>query len=129
MIFGINTTCDISKLSQISRAVRITILKYHSWYLCQISLQIMLLPILIYNFTCEITKLPWQPSVRLSGKRATKFYDSTNKDVRVLKDALENLNTKINFKPNLSSKRLREWSSRWIRSRMVNKWYTCEIRE
>ena len=31
MIFGINTTCNISKLSQI------TILKYHSWYLCQIS--------------------------------------------------------------------------------------------
>ena len=27
--------------------VRITISKYHSWYLCQISLQIMLLPILI----------------------------------------------------------------------------------
>ena len=27
--------------------LRITILKYHSWYLCQISLQIMLLPILI----------------------------------------------------------------------------------
>ena len=26
--------------------LRITILKYHSWYLCQISLQIMLLPIL-----------------------------------------------------------------------------------
>ena len=51
MIFGINTTRDISKLSQISVAkrpmkLRITILKYHSWYLCQISLQIMLLPIL-----------------------------------------------------------------------------------
>ena len=29
-------------------------MKYHSWYLCQISLQIMLLPILIYNFTFEI---------------------------------------------------------------------------
>ena len=27
--------------------LRITILKYHSWYLYQISLQIMLLPILI----------------------------------------------------------------------------------
>ena len=27
--------------------LRITILKYHSWYLSQISLQIMLLPILI----------------------------------------------------------------------------------
>ena len=27
--------------------LRTTILKYHSWYLCQISLQIMLLPILI----------------------------------------------------------------------------------
>ena len=52
MIFGIKTTRDISKLSQISLAwrlvkLRITILKYHSWYLCQISLQIMLLPILI----------------------------------------------------------------------------------
>ena len=49
MIFGINTTRDISKLSQISLAwrlvkLRITISKYHSWYLCQISLQIMLLP-------------------------------------------------------------------------------------
>ena len=52
MIFGLNTTCDTSKLSQISLAkrlvkLRITILKYHSWYLCQISLQIMLLPIQI----------------------------------------------------------------------------------
>ena len=52
MIFSINTTRDISKCSQISRAVRrvklrITILKYHSWYLCQISLLILLLPILI----------------------------------------------------------------------------------
>ena len=27
--------------------LRVTILKYHSWYLCQISLQIMLLPIQI----------------------------------------------------------------------------------
>ena len=40
MIFGINTTHDISKLSQISRAVRwvklrITIWKYRSWYLCK----------------------------------------------------------------------------------------------
>ena len=29
--------------------LRITILKHHSWYLCQISLQIMLLPILIID--------------------------------------------------------------------------------
>ena len=41
MIFGINTTSDISKLLYvISRAVRRvkfeTILKYHEWYLCQI---------------------------------------------------------------------------------------------
>ena len=52
-IFGINTSRDISKLSQISltykRLVKLrkTILKCHSWYLCQISLLIMLLPILI----------------------------------------------------------------------------------
>ena len=42
MIFGINTASDISKLLYvISRAVRRvkfeTILKYHEWYLCQIS--------------------------------------------------------------------------------------------
>ena len=40
VIFGINTTGDISKLSQISLAVvklRLTILKYHSCYLCQIT--------------------------------------------------------------------------------------------
>ena len=50
MIFGINTTRDTSKLSQISLPhrlvkLRITILKYYSWCLCQISLQkwIMLL--------------------------------------------------------------------------------------
>ena len=49
-IFGINTTRDISKLSpQISLAFFpvITISKYHSWYLCQISLQIMPLPVLL----------------------------------------------------------------------------------
>ena len=64
MISGIHvhTTRDISKLTQISLAillqVRITILKYHSWYLCQISyLLIMRLPILILwvtNYTCNI---------------------------------------------------------------------------
>ena len=52
MIFGINTTSDISKLMYvISRAVGgggggvkfETILKYHEWYLCQILLQIMVL--------------------------------------------------------------------------------------
>ena len=42
VIFGINATSDISKLLYIiSRAVRRvkfeTILKYHEWYLCQIS--------------------------------------------------------------------------------------------
>ena len=47
--------------------LRITILKCHSWYLCQMSQLIMLLPILIYNFTCGITKLSWQHSARLQG--------------------------------------------------------------
>ena len=47
----------------------------------------MLLPMLIYNFKCEITKMPWQPSVRLL------FENVFNEDVRALKDALENLNT------------------------------------
>ena len=47
MIIGINTTCDISNLSQIEITYNNNISKYHLWYLCQISLQIMLLPILI----------------------------------------------------------------------------------
>ena len=54
MIFGINTTRDISKLFQISRAIKrlsITISKYHSWYLRQISQQIIPLPILIISFS------------------------------------------------------------------------------
>ena len=42
--------------------LRITISKYHSWYLCQISLQIMLLPILIKSkmttmFSADVTVL------------------------------------------------------------------------
>ena len=69
IIFGINTTCDISKLSQISLAwrlvkLRITILKYHLWYLCQISLQIMLLPI--------------RTSVILAGKRGSRRHSTTS---------------------------------------------------
>ena len=70
MIFCINITSGISKLLYvISRAVRgvkfETILKYHEWYLCQISLHIMLL--FVYTtthkrfviFTCRYFKLSW----------------------------------------------------------------------
>ena len=54
MIFGINTTSDISKLFYIiSRAVRRVkfgaILKYHKWYLCQISRAIHAINCLYYN--------------------------------------------------------------------------------
>ena len=38
------------------------------------------------------------PSVRLSVKMATKFWNAVNEDVRVQKDALENLNTQENIK-------------------------------
>ena len=130
MIFGINTTRDISKLRKL-RVV--TISKYLSWYLCQISQQIMLCPILICNHICENTKLPWQPSVRLSAKMAAKFSNIRNKDVRALKDALENLNRRerthqegfylvccqkvlkvLNLSQNLSYKVLSAWSSQSI---------------
>jgi len=46
MIIGINTSCDISNLSQIEIMYNNNISKYHLWYFWQISLQIMLLPIL-----------------------------------------------------------------------------------
>ena len=50
ILSGIKTALDISKLSQnfirlTAREITYNNLKYHSWYLCQISLQIMLLPI------------------------------------------------------------------------------------
>lgn len=37
---------------------------------------------------------PWQPSVLLSAKIATKFENVINEDTRTLKDALEKLNTR-----------------------------------
>ena len=46
--------------------LRITISKYHSWYLCQISLQIMLLPIQIIRMTLKSDEPFWNrriPSV------------------------------------------------------------------
>ena len=91
--------CVRSRLKKkIDSWLRITILKYNSWYLCQISLQILLLPILIYNFICKITKLPWQRAVRVSSKMAAKFLNVLTgllyEDVRALKKALEIRNTK-----------------------------------
>ena len=68
MIFAINTTSDISKLLHaISRAVRqvkfVTSLKYHEWYLCQISRTSHAIICLYYYpqkfviFTCRYFKL------------------------------------------------------------------------
>ena len=55
MIFGINTTSDISKLFYIiSRAVR-AILKYHKWYLCQISRTIHAINCLYYNLRNSVS--------------------------------------------------------------------------
>ena len=39
----------------------------------------------ISNFTREITKLPWQPSVRLSAKMMTNFKNFINENVRACK--------------------------------------------
>ena len=54
MIFSKNTTHDICKI--VSNFTRLTAqeimynnMKYHLWYLCQISLIIMLLPIQTYK--------------------------------------------------------------------------------
>ena len=84
MIFGINTTDDISKLlCVISRAVRRvkfeTILKYHEWYLCQI---------LCTNhtttckrfviFTCRYFKLSWNTTA-LSQSVGRNFWCSSMK--------------------------------------------------
>ena len=70
VIFGINTTSDISKLLYvISRTVRRvkfeTILKYHKWYLCQILrtnhavICLYYYPQKVCYFTCRFFKLSW----------------------------------------------------------------------
>ena len=84
VIFGINTTSDMSKLLYvISRAVRRvifeTILKYHKWYLCQISRTNHAIICLyyyvqkVYNFTCRYFKLSWNTTA-LSQSNCRNFW-------------------------------------------------------
>ena len=49
MIFGINTTSDISAVFYINFIKFGAILKYHKWYLCQISRTIHAITCLYYN--------------------------------------------------------------------------------
>ena len=72
MIFGINTTRVISQLSQISLAC-IPNWKYHSWYLCQISLQIMLLPILIIIVITITTIILYEKFLQFNWLRTVVF--------------------------------------------------------
>ena len=72
-----------------------------------ISLLIMLLPILICNYTWEITKLPWQHSLCVTAKMAAKFFNTMNEDVRALKDDLVNLNT---WKSRSNLENIRIWT-------------------
>ena len=131
--FSTSTTRDISKLSQISLAYRlvklpITISKYPLWYLCKISLQIMVLPILICNFKCENCKIAMATFRTSQGQDGDEVYTIHEWRWQGIKRALENLNTRKSesrkiltgilsknsesseLKPNLGSKRLREKS-------------------
>ena len=83
MIFGINTTSDISKLFYIiSRAVRRvkfgTILKYHEWYLCQISRTNHAIICLYYNLRnfCNLTPSVYFRRVVSLRRRANCFRSS-----------------------------------------------------
>ena len=91
MIFGINATSDISKLLYvISRAVRRvnfeTILKYHKWYLCQISRTNHAIICLCFTalkrfviFTYSYFKLSWNTTA-LSQSNCRNFsYSSINR--------------------------------------------------
>ena len=93
-IFGINTPSDVSKLFYaISGAVRPvkfeTILKYPEWYLCQISLLIMLL--FVYTttrksfviFTCRYFKLSWNTAA-LSQSNCRNFSCSSINPLKCL---------------------------------------------
>ena len=95
VVFGINTTSDISKLLYvISRAVRRvkfeTISKYHEWYLCQISLQIMLL--FVYTttrkgfviFTCRYFKWSWNTTALSQSHWKNVSCSSVNRETILL---------------------------------------------
>ena len=99
MIFGINTTSDISKLLYvISRAFRRvkfeTILKYHEWCLCQTTRTNHAIIYLYYFyliFTCRYFKLSWNPTAlsqsncrNFSCSRITFFTSSQEKQDRIL---------------------------------------------
>ena len=91
MIFGINTTSDVSKLLYvISRAVRRvkfeTILKYREWYLCQISrsnhASICSYYYWFVIFTCRYFKLSWNTTA-LSQSNCGNFSCSSIKEKTV----------------------------------------------
>ena len=84
VIFGVNTTSDISKLLYVIwRAVRRvkfeTILNDHSWYLCQISRTNHAIVCLHYypqkfcNFHMKVFKLSWNTTA-LSQSNCRKFF-------------------------------------------------------
>ena len=129
MIFGINTTNDISKLSQIT----------HNNF--EISL-VVFMPNITTNHAITY------PNLKLQNWHRKLSYVSVPRWRRKLKmqwrwDALENLYTRKSTsrriltgilsknsepKPNLSSKLLREWSFRTIRSRInISKIHDCEL--
>ena len=68
--------------------LRITILKYHLWYLCQISLQIMLLPI-------QIDKLQSLLFAVLFISRLTAPVAPINHDVPVIETKETSVNVKV----------------------------------
>ena len=101
VIFGINTTSKLSKLLHvISRAVwRVkfeTILKYHKWYLCQISRTNHAL-ICLYNYlqtVCNFHMYVFQIKLKYHGSKPIKLQNFSCSSVVAVK---ENDN-KINWK-------------------------------
>ena len=100
-MFGINNASDISKLLYvISRAVRRvkfeTILKYHEWYLWQISstnhaiICLYYYPQQVVIFTCRYFKLSWNTTA-LSQSNCRNFScSSINCKILVTRDTITN---------------------------------------
>ena len=124
MIFGINTTTDISKLLYvISRAVRRvkfeTILKYHEWYLCQISRTNHVYTTTCKRFvifTCRYFKLSWNTTA-LSQSNCRNFSRSSINDNTISNRI--STNTKL-----LAFQRNIQTESNWLMMMMTNKIYS-----
>ena len=127
--------------------LRITILKYHSWYLCQISLQVMLLPILM---TKKRVCLKYQWYIRVirelkQRRRQRQQKTSPRKRIRAVSNFIaliptplicqmlaifQELNSKVLYLSSQKRREIRKFQVvivQWRKEIYTRAWCTCKV--